>query len=166
MLNPKGCLAFGVISGTMWEADFEGSQRGPPCTWGPDLASEEDLDRHQRVNTLACIWLGRLFSPLLSSSHPPALASGATTRNLCFSLREMLGHLSPAIHPHLPLILFYLPHQQGPWRDLSMSGRLGCPCLKPASFFPPFLSSSFLVVSLPAPVCLVAYHLTLPDFPS
>lgn len=31
MLNPKGCLAFGVISGTMWEADFEGSQRGHPA---------------------------------------------------------------------------------------------------------------------------------------
>lgn len=85
MLNPKGCLVSEVISGIS-----VGSVQPPcgmltlkvakgdhPSTWGLDLASEEELDRYPRVNTLARAWLGWLFSPLLSSSHPPALASGA-----------------------------------------------------------------------------------------
>lgn len=85
MLNPKGCLVSEVISGISvgsvqpprGRLTLKVARGDQPCTWGPDLASEEALDRYPRVNTQACAWPGGLFSPLLSSSHPPALASGA-----------------------------------------------------------------------------------------
>lgn len=170
VLNPKGCPAFGDISG------FSGGRVQLLCkrltlkvakrdSWSPDLSPEEDLDRHPGVNTLACIWLGWLFSPPLSSFHPPALASGAATRSLCLGLREMLGHCSPAGLPHSSPILFHLPHQSGPRRDFGTGGPLGCRCLKPAPFSMQFYSPPSSEVSLPAPICLVAFHLILPDFP-
>lgn len=70
MLNSKSCLALGAISGIgvgraqllCGRLTLKVAKGDHPCTWGPSFASEEDLDRHPRVNTLACIWLGWLFS--------------------------------------------------------------------------------------------------------
>lgn len=67
------------------------------------------MDGRTRVNTLACVCLSCLFSLFLSCLWQPG-------RDLCLRLREMLGHLSLAVHPHLPPTGFHLPHEKGPWR--------------------------------------------------
>lgn len=74
--NTKVCLAFEAISGTGvgWvqppcdtgRGTLKAARGGHPCTWGPNFASEEDVDRHTRVNTLACLCLSCLFSLFLS----------------------------------------------------------------------------------------------------
>lgn len=86
--------------------------------------------------SLASGWAASSPSSFFPPTHQP-WPLGQPGSNLCCRLGEMLGHLSPAVHPHLPSILFHLPHQQGRWRDPGMSGPSG----RPVENQPPFLSS-------------------------
>ena len=94
---------------------------------------------------LASSWAGS--SPLHSSSHPPALASGTATKA---PLLQAHRHLSPAVHPHLS----HPSHQQGPWRDLGTTRSLDGSGLKPVYvslhlYFPHGLPPALIFVWLP-----------------
>lgn len=130
MLNLRGCLVLGAFTGIRVRRvqpphgglTLKMAKGGHPCSWEPNFASEGDLDGHPRVNALACIWLGCLFSLLL----PPASASRAARKEPLWRAQRDAGHLLPAVHPHgLPSCsIFPMDH---PWRDLGISVPTGCP---------------------------------------
>lgn len=116
---------------------------GHPQTWGPSVATEEDPDGRPRVNTLACIWQGRLFpASILPPTHPQFLPVGAALEGIPEAQRDA-GCLGTTVYSQLPPIPFHLPLQQGPGttRPFDLS--------KPGSF-------SFLLLSPPAPSLPVA----------